>query len=304
MLAGLLLPWLLVPQVLLQYLPDADSLSLEMAGAGRVSLVTAPPAPAKAKMDLLFNIGGDGLMRVEYMEELYDASMVRRLAGAYLALLAAAAATPYTPAADVDLATPEDAQLLASFVPGDMHPEYLSAPLAVHMIEDVAAAHPDRVALEYEGKPMTYGEVMGTGADLLASTWGEGEQMASGQTSALWPPRQGLLRLLQVLHLPEQLAPCPLPACPSVQLNALANRLAHQLVDRGICHNVVVGIMLERSFELIIAILATLKVRMNPSSSLKVRSAPCGFSPRPLYFNRLAGLSLCPGVQGKLRAKP
>jgi amino acid adenylation domain-containing protein len=184
----------------LQYLPDADSVSLDLAGAGRVSLVTAPPAPARAKMDLLFNIGGDGLMTVEYMEELYDAGTVRRLAGAYLALLAAAAAAPYTPAADVDLATPEDAKLLASFVPGTMHPEYLSAPLTVHGFEEVAAAHPDRVALEFEGQPMTYSE-----------------------------------------------------------LNARANRLAHQLVERGVCHDVVLGIMLERSFELIIAILATLK---------------------------------------------
>jgi non-ribosomal peptide synthetase component F len=52
-----------------------------------------------------------------------------------------------------------------------------------------------------------------------------------------------------------------------VQLNARANRLAHQLVERGVCHDVVLGIMLERSFELIIAILATLKVRTERETS-------------------------------------
>jgi hypothetical protein len=53
-----------VLQVLLQYLPDADSVGLELTGAGKVSLVTSPPAPAKAKMDLLFNVGGDGLLTI------------------------------------------------------------------------------------------------------------------------------------------------------------------------------------------------------------------------------------------------
>jgi non-ribosomal peptide synthetase component F len=95
----------------------------------------------------------------EYMTELYDAAMVRRLAGAYLALLSAAASAPYTPAIEVELATPDDERLLAAFVPGEMHPEYLSAPFTIHQFEDVAAAHPGRVALEFEGREMTYGEV-------------------------------------------------------------------------------------------------------------------------------------------------
>ncbi|KAI3432787.1 hypothetical protein D9Q98_010372 [Chlorella vulgaris] len=187
-------------QVLLQYLPDADSVGLELTGAGKVSLVTSPPAPAKAKMDLLFNVGGDGLLTIEYMTELYDAAMVRRLAGAYLALLSAAASAPYTPAIEVELATPDDERLLAAFVPGEMHPEYLSAPFTIHQFEDVAAAHPGRVALEFEGREMTYGE-----------------------------------------------------------LNTQANLLAHKLVQRGIQNDVLLGVMMMRSFELVISILATLK---------------------------------------------
>ena len=44
-----------------------------------------------------------------------------------------------------------------------------------------------------------------------------------------------------------------------MQLNARANQLARGLLARGVGRDVAVGVMLERSFELVVAILAVLK---------------------------------------------
>ena len=44
-----------------------------------------------------------------------------------------------------------------------------------------------------------------------------------------------------------------------MQLNVRANQLARALLARGVGRDVAVGVMLERSFELVVAILAVLK---------------------------------------------
>ena len=44
-----------------------------------------------------------------------------------------------------------------------------------------------------------------------------------------------------------------------LQVNERANKLAHQLVGMGVEREVIVGVMVERSFDLIISMLAILK---------------------------------------------
>ena len=145
-------------QAMLQYLPDEGVLKeLAFEGSGPVRLVDTPNA--HAKMDIAFNLDGRGRLDVEYMAELYDAATVQRLAAAFVRLLEAAGNAPQTLAASVPLLTAEDERLFGQLVSGEMRPDYLHAPLTVQRFEAVVAAHPQHVALLFEGQEMTYGEV-------------------------------------------------------------------------------------------------------------------------------------------------
>jgi amino acid adenylation domain-containing protein/non-ribosomal peptide synthase protein (TIGR01720 family) len=64
----------------------------------------------------------------------------------------------------------------------------------------------------------------------------------------------------QVARRPQALAlTCESQSLTYEQLNARANRLAHQLVQLGVCPDMLVGVYLDRSADLVIAILAVLK---------------------------------------------
>lgn len=187
-------------QVLFQYIPDAESVSVMLEGINHVEICQTPPALNRAKLDLLISLNGRGDLNIEYMNEVYDEDTIRRIGDCYVNVLSNITDDPWTRVKDVSLMTADDHQLVKSFVTGCIDHSFFCKPYPVHMFEDVAQRNPDRTALEFEGNTMTYG-----------------------------------------------------------RLNLLANMLAMQLASKGIKHNSCVGIMLERSFELIICILATLK---------------------------------------------
>jgi amino acid adenylation domain-containing protein len=187
-------------QVLFQYIPDAESVSVTFEGVEKVDLCLTPPALNMAKLDLLISLNGTGDLNIEYMDALYDVDTIERIGRCFVSVLSTVVADPSVRVSDISLVTDEDLRLVKSFATGCIEQSYFSSPYPVHMFEDAALKHPDRVALECEGATMTYG-----------------------------------------------------------RLNTLANILAAKLASKGIQHNSCVGIMLHRSFELIICMLAVLK---------------------------------------------
>ena len=135
----------------------------------------------------------------EYSSDLFDRSTIERLAGHFLAVLAAVAADPEQPIRDIELLSDEERAELAVAWSGPVVD--IEANVGAHsLFERQAAAAPDRVALRSGAISVSYGE-----------------------------------------------------------LNARANRLAHHLVALGVSPGATVGIRLERSVDLIVAVLAVLK---------------------------------------------
>ncbi|WP_028447472.1 non-ribosomal peptide synthetase [Chitinimonas koreensis] len=157
-----------------------------------------------AKFDLTFNLferrrSGQLDCIVEYATELFDRAGVERIAGRLVRLLHAVAAAPQTRLSALPLLDPAERALIvdgwndtATVYPADG---------AIHrLFERQARQHPDRVALVFEHRRLSYGE-----------------------------------------------------------LNARANRLAHWLAARGAGPDARVALCLERSVEMVVALLAVLK---------------------------------------------
>ena len=155
---------------------------------------------AQVKLDLYITASDDSSITWEYAAEVFDETTVSRLAGSYVAALAAAMRTPQGVADRVNLVGADGWGQLANFSIGILRQDYFRAPLAHEAFTAFAAAHPSAGCLTMGGETLTYGEV-----------------------------------------------------------EARANRLAWRLVQLGIKPNVAVGIMIDRSFDLMIAILAVLK---------------------------------------------
>ncbi|MFH9658875.1 amino acid adenylation domain-containing protein [Streptomyces sp. NPDC017248] len=99
--------------------------------------------------------GPEPAVRVRYATALYRASTARRLAGRFLLLLAQGCADPATPlhALEITAAQERTAILTRWNAPvGSRPPEVLH-----RVFEDVARAHPERVALAGRGGHLTYG---------------------------------------------------------------------------------------------------------------------------------------------------
>ncbi len=114
-----------------------------------------------ARFDLSLNLsdGADGLAgALEYNLDLFDPATVRRFAGAYAALLAAALADPGRPFWELPLLTPEEhAQMLGEW--NDTQ-EPLPGETAVHRwIEEQARHQPNAVAVVQGERRLTYAEL-------------------------------------------------------------------------------------------------------------------------------------------------
>ncbi|SAL01897.1 non-ribosomal peptide synthetase [Caballeronia pedi] len=153
-----------------------------------------------AQFDLSMQVSADaagGLhIGLNYATDIFDEHTVARIIDSYVAVLEQAAQKPQRRSFEL----PDDAERrqLARFTHG--------APLAANValvhrrFEAHAAAHPDDIALVFEGEHINYGE-----------------------------------------------------------LNARANRVAHELIARGIAPDEKVGVALERSIDMIVAVLGVLK---------------------------------------------
>ncbi len=181
-----------------------------LAASAPVALPGVELAPAledaaetgTARFDLSLNLsdGADGLAgALEYNLDLFDPATVRRFAGAYAALLAAALADPGRPFWELPLLTPEEhAQMLGEW--NDTQ-EPLPGETAVHRwIEEQARHQPNAVAVVQGERRLTYAE-----------------------------------------------------------LDARAGVLARRLAARGLAPERCVALLVERSVEMVVALLAVMK---------------------------------------------
>jgi amino acid adenylation domain-containing protein len=185
-------------------------------GQGGVALASLPagsPVNADTKFDLEAHlrdapegIGGDFV----YSPELFEPSLIARMAEHFRLLLEKALAAPDAELASLSLLDEaEYRQVVEEW--NDTAAEFPSEACIHQLLEQEAARRPDAVAVEFEGEHITY-----------------------------------------------------------AGLNRRANVLAHALRRRGVGPEVFVGVMLERSAELIVALLAVAKaggvyVPLNPS---------------------------------------
>jgi amino acid adenylation domain-containing protein len=91
----------------------------------------------------------------------------------------------------------------------------------------------------------------------------EMEQIVQWNTTATDYPRDALIHELfeqQCLETPTAIAiTCGTDSVTYGEANAQANQLAHHLIERGVGHESVVGIALERSIEMVVSMIAVLK---------------------------------------------
>jgi len=134
----------------------------------------------------------------KYKSQVLDHATVSRLAGHYISFLQAAAADPDRRIGDIDLLTPQEHEAVALW---NRTEAVLPETVTIHgLFEEQARKHPDRIAVMFEERTLTYGE-----------------------------------------------------------LNQLANRLARKLREQGLQPDDTVGLLMERSLEMMIGLLAVLK---------------------------------------------
>jgi amino acid adenylation domain-containing protein len=154
---------------------------------------------ARVDLFLIFDDLPHGLDAVwEYSTDLFDASTIERMGEHFVALARAAITDPSRPIGQLNMLRETDRTLLLS----DWNRTDADFPDArlERLVADVAAAAPERVAVEYAGRSLTYGE-----------------------------------------------------------LERRANRLANRLIALGVGVEDLVGICLERSEQLPVALLGTMK---------------------------------------------
>ncbi|HEX8116699.1 MAG TPA: amino acid adenylation domain-containing protein, partial [Pyrinomonadaceae bacterium] len=175
----------------------------EVARAGELSLSAEPLETGRAKFDLTLvaeEIVGVGVTAMlSYRTDLFDAETIGRMAGHYERLLEAAARTPDEAVSRAELLDAKERRLLLD----EWNRTRTEAPAArsVHeLFERRAAERPGAVAVVFEGREVSYGE-----------------------------------------------------------LNERADRVARRLRERGVCAEATVGVLLERSPEMVAALLGVLK---------------------------------------------
>jgi amino acid adenylation domain-containing protein len=218
-------------QVMLAY----QNLPRRELSAGDLRVTPIGSTSGTAKFDLTFSLQADGdeaALFVEYSTELFDAATVDRLARHFSRLLAGAAAAPERPIGELPLLTPAEwHQMVREWNPAP-------APAGAEAV----AGHP---AEPFERRRDT--------------------AMLGHPTDERGRAALHVLFEAQVERAPERLAltvPAPSPSSPVLtyrELDARANRLARHLRAAGVRPGELVGLCFERSAELVVALLATLK---------------------------------------------
>ncbi|WP_051806095.1 non-ribosomal peptide synthetase [Streptomyces sp. NRRL F-2747] len=133
------------------------------AEAGGLSAEPYPADPGTARFDLavqLTEVPGQGLrLWAEYSTELFDTDRIERLFGHYARLLRAVTENPELRLSELPLLTDaEHEQLVRGW--NDTARTHGSEELCLHQLfESAADAHPDAVAVVYEGEALTYREL-------------------------------------------------------------------------------------------------------------------------------------------------
>lgn len=152
-------------QVMFQFLPDAEALSITM-GELNVSCRAAPP-PAQAKFDLTINMYASGALDVVYMAELYDPGTIKRIMESFSEVLKSFADNPESFVGDADLLPPSERQLiLTRFTPGPVAPEHLRRPTVHDSIAATARSDPLRTALITDDGIVSFGELEARAVEL------------------------------------------------------------------------------------------------------------------------------------------
>ncbi|HFC11943.1 MAG TPA: amino acid adenylation domain-containing protein [Anaerolineae bacterium] len=187
--------------------PDFAAFAVGQQGNPPVQLsgLTVTPIPLNqntAQFDLslsMAEIGGQYQLRWEYNSDLFNADSISRMANAFATLLAALPQNSDAPLHNLPILDPASQQQLATW--HDTTVTYPQAETPLHrLFEQQAARTPDRIALQFADKTLTY-----------------------------------------------------------QQLDQQTNQLAHHLQALGVKPGTRVGVCLERSFEMLIALYAILK---------------------------------------------
>ena len=139
---------------------------------------------------------------------IFEPGTVQRMADCMEHLVNSLLDSPARRLDDVMLLTPADRQLLSGFCAGELRPKYLSSPPVHDVVAAVAARQPERPALVFEGRTLSY-----------------------------------------------------------AALDAGASRVAAALLAHGIEPGTVVGVMLERSLELLVAMLGVFRAGGRPATA-------------------------------------
>jgi amino acid adenylation domain-containing protein/thioester reductase-like protein len=180
------------------FLLQNTPLRMELSGLA-LEEVAVDAGVAKFDLSLAMQEDAEGIAaELEYATALWDAGTAETMAEAFATLLAGAVAAPDTPLSRLPLLRPWEADALHAAVAGPA----VDAPFVPfpETIRRRAAEAPDRVAISFGGREMTYGA-----------------------------------------------------------LDALADRFAAHLADRGAGPEVLVGVCLERSPEMVAAVLGILR---------------------------------------------
>jgi amino acid adenylation domain-containing protein len=184
-------------QVMLTYL----SVPREEFAAEGLKMTPMGVASGTSKFDLTLSVRADGeqtIFDLEYSAELFDPATIGRLTGHLVRLLEGALAAPGRRVAELPLLGPEEERQLLEW--NETAAAYPAEPCLHELIEAQVARTPERPAVVFEGRVLTYGE-----------------------------------------------------------LDAAANRLARRLRAAGVGAERVVGVLTERSLEMVVGLLAVLK---------------------------------------------
>ncbi|MGW6027028.1 amino acid adenylation domain-containing protein [Streptomyces sp. NPDC055099] len=139
---------------------------LQNAPAASTGVRWAPPEllpTDTAKQDLSFVLeyapGGGLAGTVEYATDRYSAATARRIAESYTALLTAAVAAPNTPIKDLPVTLRASGALPHGVLVGRTAAPFPAVTVAEALESALAAADPERIAVECAGTSLTWGEL-------------------------------------------------------------------------------------------------------------------------------------------------
>ena len=208
-------------------LQNTPSLEAELPGLSSALELNSPVA--KFDLNLVLKETDAGLRgELEYSTDLFDTSTITRLVGHYKTLLAGAVATPDLRIGELPLLTTEEWQELV-VARNETAARYPAERCYHHLFAAQAARTPDAIALVFDGPPTT------------ARSQGSGVR-GQNDDSPLHP-----------------LTPSPLQQLTYRELNERADRLAQHLRALGVGRGSRVGICMERSFEMVVGLLAIFK---------------------------------------------